>query len=54
MTLIPYIPTIICILGAIAYLVIKNNSEAKDIGRWCFILGLAAVLVQIVGGIKLP
>jgi Na+/phosphate symporter len=47
--MIVLLPLLVAIVGALVYLLVKQNAEAKELGRLAFAVGLLVFLMQGAG-----
>lgn len=47
--IIAYFPTVVCLIGLIIYLAVKNNGEVKEVGKIMFWTGLLVTLAVSAG-----
>lgn len=50
--IVMYIPVLVLLIGGLLYL-LAANPKVAELGRWCFILGLAACLFLGARAVKL-
>lgn len=46
-----FLPLLVALIGALVYLLVKQNLEAKELGRLAFAVGLLVFLLQGAGQI---